>query len=223
MHNSRHDVSFPADDDMSSSLRCVWTALPASTVGRWTEGLSLCHWHSCHLIQVQWVFEQIHCHSLWWDLDWLDTSFYVLKTVQCTVCFESRWNHLDRWFPLNVTCITWTSFMCWFATTSSVQISWSPVWIPSIQWHLIWQIWFNIQKIEIHTKSIDLTATTSYKYIIYRSYQHLSFTTRGSLPWQVTTLVDFLDFLQAKHPSIRKVGRWVVGSGDVSRVQVRKL
>ena len=46
--------------------------------------------------------------------------------------------------------------------------------------------------------------------MIYRSYQHLSFTTRGSLPWQVTTLVDFLDFLQAKHPSIRKVGRWVV-------------
>lgn len=122
---------------------------------------------------AEYLSKFIVIHSGVWDLDWLDTSIYVLNTVQCTWCFESRWNHLDRWFPLNVTWITWTSFMCWFATTSSVQISWSPVWIPSIQWHLIWQIWSNIQKNEIHTKSVDLTAT-SYKYIyIYRSYMIL--------------------------------------------------
>ena len=149
MHNSRHVCILPADDDMSSSLRCVRTALPASTIGRWTEGLSLCHWHSCHLTQVLWrtrcrigkssqngrVFEQIDCHSLRCMRLGLIRHFYL--------CLENWLNHLDRWFPLNVTWITWPSFICWFATTSSVQISWSPFWTPSIQWHLIWQIWFN--------------------------------------------------------------------------------
>ena len=82
MHNSRHDVSFPADDDMSSSLRCVWTALPASTVGRWTEGLSLCHWHSCHLIQVQW---RIRCRN-WeilptWQSIWANSLSFTLMRL----------------------------------------------------------------------------------------------------------------------------------------------
>ena len=106
MHNSCHVVSFPADDDMSSSLRCVWTALPASTVGRWTEGLSLCHWHSCHLTQVIWrircrngkssqhgrVFEQIHCHSLWCMRLGLIRHFYL--------CLENCTVHLMFWISM---------------------------------------------------------------------------------------------------------------------------
>lgn len=228
MHNSCHVVSFPADDDMSSSLRCVWTALPASTVGRWTEGLSLCHWHSCHLTQVIWrircrngkssqhgrVFEQIHCHSLWCMRLGLIRHFYLclehctvylmfwisMKSFGSMVSAECHMNHMNKFHVLICHNVFSTdqlkpSLDSFNTVTSDMadMVQYPKKWNT----HKICRFDSYIVQIYIY---IDLTW----------SYQHLSFTTRGSLPWQVTTLVDFLDFLQAKHPSIRKVGRWVV-------------
>ena len=117
-------------------LMMIW-AVPWGVFGRLfphrrladgREGLSLCHWHSCHLTQVIWrircrngkssqhgrVFEQIHCHSLWCMRLGLIRHFYLclenctvylmfwisMKSFGSMVSAECHMNHMNKFHVL---------------------------------------------------------------------------------------------------------------------------